>query len=263
MSPPVHGIAAWRCAIRITIPFVVVTSSTLPAPMSAQSRHLPGVIDALVVDSALRPIGGARAWIVGTRLQVTSNSDGRFRIVGLDSGTYFLVIRHIGFAPLSAKLSIAVGDTLRSSFELQRSAVSLDTVTVLAPHQPSPLDEFEQRRKFGQGQFMTQTDIERLNIVALSGVLRTFQSVSVTGSVLNRRSLPTLSCPFQFFVDGVAVPPPRQVDDELPSPNELAGIEVYANTATIPLQYKTFGGDGSNRRGGAACGVILLWTKRG
>ena len=53
-------------------------------------------------------------------------------------------------------------------------------------------------------------------------------------------------------------------DVDLPSPKELAGIEVYANTATVPLQYKTFGGDAMGHKyGGAFCGVILLWTRSG
>ena len=42
--------------------------------------------------------------------------------------------------------------------------------------------------------------------------------------------------------------------DNLPSPKEIAGIEMYPGPATAPLQY---GGSGTR------CGVILIWTKSG
>ena len=80
---------------------------------------------------------------------------------------------------------------------------------------------------------------------------------------VNRRTLPAMTCPFQFFIDGILIPPPRWVDHELPSPKEIAGIEVYANSATVPLQYKTFGGNAAFNYGGGFCGVILLWTRGG
>ena len=58
----------------------------------------------------------------------------------------------------------------------------------------------------------------------------------------------------QIFIDDVAV---RIKLGDLPSPEDLAGIEVYTGPSTIPLRYKTYSG-----RGGY-CGVILLWTKDG
>jgi hypothetical protein len=42
--------------------------------------------------------------------------------------------------------------------------------------------------------------------------------------------------------------------DLLPTPKSLAGIEVYAGSATIPPQF-----NGMNH----GCGVILVWTKDG
>jgi hypothetical protein len=42
--------------------------------------------------------------------------------------------------------------------------------------------------------------------------------------------------------------------DLLPSPREMAGIEVYAGNATMPIQY-------ANLKN--MCGIILVWTKDG
>jgi hypothetical protein len=61
------------------------------------------------------------------------------------------------------------------------------------------------------------------------------------------------ACFMTVLVDGVAMPAPFNLD-LLPSPHDLAGIEVYAGPATIPPQYS-----GYNR----GCGLILIWTKDG
>ena len=71
-------------------------------------------------------------------------------------------------------------------------------------------------------------------------------------------------CPMTFYVDGVHIPSP-DLDRDLPSPHEIAGIEVYIDSGDIPPQYKSFGRDlGVPRsRSGGFCGVVLLWTRSG
>jgi hypothetical protein len=121
--------------------------------------------------------------------------------------------------------------------------------------------EFEERRKLGFGQFMTQAEIEKRNSVLVADLVRTFLSVDVlTGPfshvAINHRFGGTFRqnvCPFKVFLDGLAFPTPNL--DDLPSPKDIAGIELYSGAATIPLRYKT--------TGGAWCGVILVWTKGG
>ena len=61
------------------------------------------------------------------------------------------------------------------------------------------------------------------------------------------------ACPMQVYLDQVALPTPFNLD-LLPSPKEIAGIEVYAGAATIPPQFNGF-----NR----GCGVIIVWTRDG
>jgi hypothetical protein len=229
----------------------------------AQARER-GVIDGLVVDTGLTRLAGATVSLVGTGVQVTTGTNGRFAIAGLPRGRYTLVVRRIGFAPLIAPVELATGDTVRGAFTLQIGAQTLDTVSVVASRRASSrLDEFEERRKLGQGSFFTQADIKKHNPIVLSDMFRTLPSVTIAGTAFTRR-MGFRRCPFQFFVDGVAMPTPSSMDQELPVPQDLAGIEVYANTANVPLQYKTSGGGrGGGNPGGGFCGVILLWTKDG
>lgn len=250
-----------RIALLITVLLGGICNTT---PLAlAQARQSLGTIDGSVTDTSLVPLADANAWILGSQIEVATGPNGRFRITGLTAGRYLLFVRRIGYTPTSSAVELSGGDTVRVWLALQRATPTLDSVRVVAASMPTRLAEFEARRKAGDGQFMNQADIEKLNLVAAPDLLQHFMSVSVgTGVAINRRTLPTKVCPFQFFIDGVAVPTPR-LDTDLPSPKELAGIEVYANSAAVPLQYKTFGGGARNRYGGGFCGVILLWTRSG
>jgi CarboxypepD_reg-like domain len=231
----------------------------------AQTPRALSAIDGAVSDTSLAPLADATASILGSTVHVATDASGRFRILALPAGQYIIVVRRLGYVPVSAVLQVAERDTIRMSFTLRRLVTELDTVVVSAQWRSMRLAEFEEHRKFGQGQFMTQAQIEARNSVDISDLLRTFMSVNVpsAGPVTNRRAGISMTCPFKYFIDGVSIPTPKNPDTDLPSPKVLAGIEVYANTATIPLQYKTSGGDNIFRYGGAFCGVILLWTRDG
>lgn len=233
--------------------------------LGAQASAPRGVVDGIVADSALRPLGSATVWMLGTSLEVTTRENGRFRMNGVPSGEYVIVVRRIGYAPFSTVIQVPAADTARPSFVLETADVSLDTirVTAAAPNFSPMLRGFEDRRLHSQGQFMTADEIRKLNFVGLSDLLYTFKSVKMGGGgvPLNARSF--FDCPYQWFVDGVIIPTPRNVDTELPPPSLIHGIEVYSTAGTIPVEYATFGdGQGNLRRGGSFCGVILVWTKR-
>jgi len=222
----------------------------------AQARSSPGVIDGAITDSSLVPLGDATAWVLGSRIEVLTGANGRFRIERLPAGRYLLLVRRIGFTPVSTAVQVDEGDTARVWFSLNRVAAALDTVRVVARNESGRFSEFAARRTAGDGQFLTQTEIEKLNLQGASDLLQRFMAVAIVGGLaMSRRSLPAKSCPYQFFIDGVDIPTPR-VDIDLPSPKEIAGIEVYNSAETIPLQYK-------NTHGAGFCGVILLWTRSG
>ena len=56
----------------------------------------------------------------------------------------------------------------------------------------------------------------------------------------------------QVLVDGMPMEPGFNLDD-LPSPQLVAGVEIYTGAATIPLNL----GAQANRW----CGLIAVWTK--
>jgi hypothetical protein len=212
-----------------------------------QARPAPATIDGVVTDTGLVSLPDATASILGSTIQVVTGANGRFRIVGLPAGQYILVVRHLGYAPTSTALQAAPGDTLRMSFALTRIATALDTVVVSTKRYSMRMAEFELRRKAGIGHFMTQAEIEARNTVLAADLMRTFMSVHVVETP--RGTIPVNyrgKCQFRVLLDGVA-----SSLDNLPTPKDLAGIEVYSGPAQAPIQYK------------AGCGIILVWTKGG
>jgi hypothetical protein len=213
-------------------------------------RPAVGSIDGTVTDTSLVLLGDATVSILGSNVRVVTGANGRFRISDISPGQVIVMIRRIGFEPLSARVLVAALDTARMSFALERAPTTLDTVVIAEKLHSTAMTEFEERRKFGTGQFMTQDQIERRNVVATSDLLRTFNGLGKRGatSVMAGCSRPAV------FLDGIKMPPNLSIDD-IAIPKELAGIEYYAGPAQIPPQYKVTSGSG--------CSVILLWTRVG
>jgi hypothetical protein len=222
----------------------------------AQARAVSGAIDGVVTDMNLVALADATASLFGSNVRVVTSANGRFRILGLPPGGYIVLVRRIGYTSISAPIDVTAGDTVRASFTLHRAVAALDTVTISEKGWSSPIErEFDERRRLGWGEFLTEPEIEKLNFVDLEDVLRIFRSVGSGG--INTRA----SCQYQFFLDGVPLAR-LHLFEALPRPSEIFGIEVYASPSTIPLQFKTFGRGGMGPSG-AFCGVILVWTRRG
>jgi len=234
---------------------------------SAQRARAFGTIDGIVSDTNLTPLHAAFVSILGTSIRVGTGPNGRFRIVRVPAGQYLLIVKRVGYRPVSSVVDVAASDTLRVAYTLADApqVTTLGTVVVTEPSSSERLAGFESRRKLGVGEFLTREQIERANTVYTTELMRKFSSINVSPShtsalteyfALSGREggNPTVgACPMQVYLDQVPLPTPFNLD-LLPTPKDLAGIEVYAGSSTIPPQFA-----GPNR----GCGVILVWTKAG
>lgn len=227
------------------------------------------VIDGIVTDTLLRPLGSADVSVVGIGARVVTSENGRFRMLQVPTGQYLIVVRRIGYAPTSGIITVPDVDTLRLSYTLVRSERMLDTVRVAARRVTMRMLDFETRRRQGQGQFITQEEIDRRGSLQTSDFMRYMRGVEISKvttqafagtQAYSRRegggfdaSGQQQYCAMQILLDGIILP--RNFDlDLLPPPKQIAGIEVYTGAATIPPQF-----GGSDRR----CGVIAVWTRDG
>jgi hypothetical protein len=237
-----------------------------------------GVIEGVVTDSSLAPIPSAEVAVVSRGISVRTGPNGRFFLPGLSQGSHILIVRRIGFFPASMILRLAEADTLRVAFTLAHASLEIEAVTVMGDRgQALRLMEFEYRRRFGFGKYMGRRDIDKhrgartADLVKLLGMPLTpvpGDDGQVKWYVGTSRGVPgtpapgaasasaaTLAqCEGRVFLNGVALPAPVDSDD-LPTPRELAGIEVYRGVPPpIPLEYG----------GMSACGVVvMLWTTEG
>lgn len=266
-----------RIATLILVVFVaalhssVIPAQTVPAPLRPTTTDVPrsgapsGTIDGVVTDTNLVPLRGAFVSILSSRIRVGTGPNGRFLITNVPVGQYLLVVKRGGYRPTSAVVEVHAADTLRLSYTLANAPTTLDPVIVNEKAVTARMAEFEQRRRIGVGQFMTEQQIEQHNPTYATELFRRFMSVNVSPSrtsslteyfaLSNREGAnPTLgACPMAVFVDRVPMPTPFNLD-LLPSPRELAGIEVYSGSATIPPQFNAMNN---------GCGVILVWTRDG
>jgi hypothetical protein len=243
-----------------------VVAAQQPAAKPAPVR---GILDGVVTDTSLVPLGNAEVLVVGSSLRLATGASGRFRFVDVPPGQWVVMVRHVGYEPMTIVVDVNGADTLRLSFALEHTATTLGTVTVAAKGGSPRMAEFDERRKNGLGQFLTQDDIAKHNALRATELIRTISSVNVRGTAPKggnpawvaysyrpggsgggRRS-GGLLCEFQVVVDDIPMPAGYNLDD-LPGPKDIAGIEVYSGPATIPLQFKGFD---------RSCGVILVWTK--
>jgi hypothetical protein len=222
-----------------------------------------GVVDGVVTDTGLVPLKGAEVVIVRTSIRVPTPESGHFQITRVPEGAYILIVRLLGYRPISSIVQVPAGDTLRLAYAMERMTATLDTIKVIERQLSPRMAEFEQRRRFGVGEFMTQEELEKRAALEVRDLLRNFKTINVAPSY-TKGSMPEYfalskrggggiagECAMTVVLDGMAMPTPFDLN-LLPPPREVSGIEVYNGSATVPPQFSGLS---------KSCGVILVWTR--
>ena len=107
----------------LAVALLHVSASTL----RAQSVSVVGQVTDARSGSGVE---GVSVEVQGTRLGSVTRADGRYRISGINSGSYTIVARRIGYASGRQPVTVAAGGETTANFVLQPAAVSLDQVVV-------------------------------------------------------------------------------------------------------------------------------------
>ena len=110
---------------------LVLTGSLYAPPAHAQDT---GTIAGVVVDGANgETLPGANVSIKGTTTGTATDLNGRYRLTGLEPGTYDVVASFIGFAPKTVTgVEVEAGETTTVDFTLQQQTAELEEVIVEA-----------------------------------------------------------------------------------------------------------------------------------
>lgn len=204
-----------------------------------------------------------------TRAIVTGPS-GKALLPDAPPGVMIIRARKIGFKQGEVAARIAAG---RNTVPIRLSAValpSLDTVRIVGDRlELARHDEFETRRLRKEATVsFTADDIRKRNPPRLWQMLMAVPSLrvidqdTVVVAASTRVQVTSIQdqglCYAVVMIDGVIKNPDPTKSGydlrDLPAPDEIHGIEVFAGAATIPLKY---GGTGQ----GKWCALIAIWTK--
>lgn len=215
-----------------------------------------------VRDSAGRPVRGARVNVRGASAETIAGADGAFTLGGLPAGTRTLEVRALGFVLQRVPVDLAAGRAAAVDVRLDR-VLTLAPVNVVATATSGLAGFFDRRTRKVADWSITAEDIERSHAFVVSDVLRGMTAVSVVsdghlGTRLLGTSLQTKlhggKCQARIVLNGRALPPGDDIDRWVDT-KDVAGIEVYANAAFAPAQYRPL--DDPD-----ACSVVLVWTRQ-
>jgi hypothetical protein len=252
-----------------------------------------GTIDGVVTDTMLVPLVGSTVSVIGSNIRVVTGDNGRFRISMLEPGEYIVIAHRLGYEPLSARVSVTVTDTERVSFALERVTTALDTVKVAGAQLPPRFAEFESRlRNKEASAAFTREDILKVNPVDTWQMLSRVPALklvphgsdggwwAVSTRAMRVSAAGATPCFMSVMVDGVMMAGDPQVGSappagrgggggdpalnqapggtfdltNLPPPDQIHGIEVFAGPASIPPQY-------NGAANAKMCGLIAIWTR--
>ena len=209
-----------------------------------------------VRNAAGNPVAGARVVVLGTAREATSGNSGQVTLATLPEGSYTLETRALGYQPLRTVVDLDGSAPTEAELTLATLPPAVDTMRVRADRMAVPLAEFERRRKLGFGHFLDEAQITARAPNNVADVFRqTPGVVTMPGQfgrdrVLLRGTGMTGDCPPAVFLNGLLIPNEDGDLDAIVNARDVRAVEVYARTASVPLQFQTRNG----------CGSVVIWT---
>ena len=227
----------------------------------------------IVVDSAGQPIADAEVAIAALHKSLLTTERGAFRLRDIAPGTYQVVVRKIGWGPLSVSLAFGANQTVEHRVVLARVTV-LEEVTVTAASNIPWKREFEENRRLGLGHFLTRDDLAKREGQTMTVLLMEMPGASLMRGtaghawLTNRRgprgtpfkpdtpdSLAGAQrrCYAQVYLDNMPVFMARHreplFDLNSISPAQIESIEYYDGPAQTPTKYSNLN---------SHCGVLVI-----
>ena len=268
--------------IRFVLPVAAMFTALATLPTAARAQQKLAVLKGNVLaDSSELPIRGAEVSVPRLRLMTTSALDGTFRLSGIAPGREIVMVKRLGFMPVTTTLNFAAGDSIDSDFILVPSAQTLPSVRVKGKTFERKFAEYERRKAEGFGRFLDSEQLDNMQARQLSQVLNTLPGLQVYRSNMSSaawiasargqqsigntfevdqtditRGAPNGQCYAAVFLDGTAVFT-AQRGQPLFDINSIAtasvrAIEYYAGVGTMPPEF-----NGSRN----TCGALVIWTK--
>lgn len=200
-----------------------------------------------------------------------SDEDGLFSFSVEESTVIQLRARRIGYrmvhTPELDLENLSAYRSLALEVRMAPEAVPVAPLEVVAGrrrHTSPVLEGYHHRKELGLGQYITRDEIDRRDPGQVTDLLRSVPGLQISSSgrgrhgvvTTNRMNISPGGCPAQIYVDDFHV---NRSDgrtfriDDVVTPEDVEGIEIYKGMATVPAQFLSPEAD---------CGVIVIWTRR-
>ena len=253
---------------------VTLFAASLPAQAPASLRGW--VVD----DRTGQPLAGVEVTLTTTSRMAATDSSGTFALRDVAAGRHEVVLRKVGYQPLSTAITTTGADSAASLLRLAPVAAELTQVTVTTPAVHPRLQAFEAHRAARMGgSFLTADELAKERGRSLGDVLQRVLGTDIVRGMGGQawfatrrgydsiRYLPLVSqmdrargastglCYAAVVLNNVFVY--RGTGDDLfdvnsLAPDEVLAIEVYRGGASMPLEYNTTR---------STCGLLVIYTK--
>lgn len=239
-------------------PLTLALTLAASAPAAAQGAAAQGAGARELVGVVRDPAGVVMEGVTveADGRTARTNARGAFVLPTAAVDSLTLVVRQVGFTPLTVRLGARDRQWDTVLVHLARAPQALDEVAVRAPRAlRSGLAGFEERRARGTGTFVTREEIVARNSARTSDVLRLKRGVNVVRGrvrfVAYTGSRGTV-CQPNLWVDGARMNGGEA--DDIPA-SDIEGIELYPSFSSVPPQFTPL------PSAGPPCGTIVIWTR--
>ena len=232
--------------------------------VGAATRADGAILVLHVVDPAGHAIGGAQLRAAGRDAPLAVSDDaGDLRTGDLPAGSQSFQLLALGYEPSTVSVELRAKQTTTTTVRIGlRVATQLSEVRVVARGSSWDRSGFDERRRTGQGHYMTADEIRarqpayftQLAIGQLGFDVLPAANGGAGYQILSRRSGSVNSpCAVQYFIDGAPVQNASGLSiDDIVNPADVRAVEFYPGIGTVPAQFNA----GSHN----ACGTIAIWT---
>lgn len=196
-----------------------------------------------------------------------TNENGYFRVTPEDAGSFQLYGEGLGYrSSVEGPFPLGEDQVFPAGFRPDPMPVVLDSLRVVARSRRRSLmlSGSYEREAQGLGHYIGPEKIEEKPearyisdfLWEVPGFrLMPADNFASSGYVPMMRSAATLRgyCVPDVYLDGIPQPEANRLD-EIITPWNFEGIEVYRGASEVPSKFTS---------AGSACGVILLWTRKG
>lgn len=264
LSAPGYTPADGNFAVMRPGSFVTTLTPRGTGPMVPRGRLVGRVVDV----GTQQPLAGVRVELPDISMETLTDEDGRFMLGAVPPGSHRVDFEGLGYATRNDTIAVLADRTSDARVGMTVDPVELEPVTVVVERRDPVLERlgFYERRQMTNGTFVDREDIEAWSPTVATDIFRRVNGARIrlanpldplSSAVILSRSIGdrTTPCYPAVYLDGILVHRPGSTPamlNHLVSPDRVAGIEVYRGGSSVPIE---FGGTG------AACGVLLVWTR--